>query len=307
MTSRPLTLSIARTVGLLLLVQTALIVVCSLAYRLALSRSALFVLITLLYHGALLGVLLSLRSLFVLLDEGRPLQRVNTPNTLSLVRLSSLPSVVFLIISAREAQLMPVILPALVVVFLTDFLDGRLARRRGEVTRIGRYLDAVSDYMILSATLFVYLSYSLIPWWFFLLVVVRLGIVAGGNVLLYALQGYIEPETSYLGKASVFAIMVLFAAKILAIPYGLLVHGPSPLTLERLDDLQLLVSGVILVSAFEKVSLIGARLRTARPMTGTVRESERVSAAAPAEAKPAGSSADRQASTRPARTPGRPR
>jgi phosphatidylglycerophosphate synthase len=261
MRRRSLTLSITRTVALLLAAQAVVMGVCSLIYGLAAARIGLFLLIAVIYHGLLLGVLLTLRPLFVLVDDDRPLDRINVSNVLSLVRLTSLPSIVFLIVSAREASLVPVILPYVVLVFLTDLVDGWLARRFHQITSIGRYLDAVSDYMLLSATLFVYLWYALIPWWFFLLVVVRLGVVAAGNTLLYVAHGQVEPETSYLGKASIFSIMVLFAAKVLGIPYVLLFSGPSPLTIERLDNLQLMVAGVLVVSAFEKINLFGAKLK----------------------------------------------
>ena len=62
--------------------------------------------IALVYHAVLLAVFACVRSLFCIVD-GRPLERVNASNVLSLVRLSSLPSIVFLIASAREAHLVP--------------------------------------------------------------------------------------------------------------------------------------------------------------------------------------------------------
>jgi phosphatidylglycerophosphate synthase len=260
MAHRSLTSGILRTVAFLFVAQAAIISACTVAYRLPAARSLLFLLAALIYHILMLAALFALRPLFVLVEGGRPLERVNASNVLSLARLSALPTIVFLVLSARHAPLLPVILPYLVLVFLTDLIDGSLARRLNQVTRIGRYLDAFSDYMVLSATLFVYLSYSLIPGWFFLLVVLRLGVVAVGNTVLYVVQRYVDPETSYLSKASIFAIMVLFAAKIFGIPYGLLFSGPSPLTLERLRDLELMVAGILIVSTFEKIGLIGQRL-----------------------------------------------
>ncbi len=260
MAHRSLTSGILRTVGFLSAAQAAIIGACTLIYRMPPGRSAWFILAALIYHVLMLAALFALRPLFVLVHDGRPLERVNASNVLSLARLSALPTIVFLILSARRAPLLPVILPYLVLVFLTDMIDGSLARRLNQITRIGRYLDAFSDYMVLSATLFVYLSYSLIPTWFFVLVVVRLGVVAVGNTLLYAVQRYVDPETSYLSKASIFAIMVLFAAKIFGIPYGLLFSAPSPLTLERLGHLEFMVAGILIASTFEKIGLIAHRL-----------------------------------------------
>jgi phosphatidylglycerophosphate synthase len=260
MAPRSLTDGIVRTVTCLYVAQTAVMVGAAAGYSLASARSVLFLAFTFVYHGVLLLGLLALRPLFVLESDGSPLARVNASNALSLVRLSSLPTIVFLIVSAREAALIPVILPFLTVVFLTDFVDGRLARKLNQITAIGRYLDAFSDYVVLAATLFVYLAYGLVPWWLFVLILVRLGVVAVGNTLLYAAQGRVEPETSYLGKASIFAIMVLFAAKVLGIPYGLIFHAKFPLTLQRIENLQLMVAGVLIVATIEKLGLIGRRL-----------------------------------------------
>jgi phosphatidylglycerophosphate synthase len=260
MAPRTLTVGIVRTVNSLAVAQAVVIAACAAGYPLAAGRSVLFFGFNIVYHAVLLLALLALRPLFVLERDGSPLQRVNASNILSLGRLSSLPTIVFLIVSAREAPLIPVILPFLTIVFLTDFVDGRLARKLNQITTIGRYLDAFSDYVVLGATLFVYLAYGLVPWWLFVLIVARLGVVAIGNTLLYAAQGRVEPETSYLGKASVFSMMVLFAAKVMGIPYGLIFHAKFPLTLQRIENLQLMVAGVLVVATVEKLGIIGRRL-----------------------------------------------
>ena len=46
---------------------------------------------------------------------------------------------------------MPALVAITAAIFLTDLLDGALARRRGQVTRMGGYLDSGSDYLALLA------------------------------------------------------------------------------------------------------------------------------------------------------------
>ena len=88
---RSLTRSITRTIGLLVVLQAAVIGTSCLVYHLPAARAGFFVLIALVYHAVLLSILLALRPLFVLERDDSPLDRVNASNALSLVRLSSLP------------------------------------------------------------------------------------------------------------------------------------------------------------------------------------------------------------------------
>jgi phosphatidylglycerophosphate synthase len=222
----------------------------------------LFAAVQLVFHVLLLVVLLSLRHLFVLDSDGSALQRINASNVLSTIRLSSLPTLLYLITASRTVSLLPVLLPYVVIVFLTDLADGRIARRRGQITRIGRYLDAFSDYSVLALTLFAFFWFGLIPRWFLWLVVIRLGVMSTGNLAIHLVQGYVEPRTSFLGKASIFSIMTLFAAKVLQ-----LVPIVSPRfgvwVTDAVEKLTLMVAGVLVVSTIEKIYLLRSEMRKA--------------------------------------------
>ena len=263
--SKPLERSILRTAGTLWLCQLAFAGVTALAYGLSPFLTIFFLVLITVYHGLLAAAILGLRRLFVLESDGRLLDRVNVSNVLSAARLSALPTILFLILSSRETNLVPVILPYIVAIFLTDLIDGRLARRLGQITRIGRYLDAFSDYLVLTATLSAFLWFGLIPRWFFVLVLIRLTVVTVGNTAIHFLQGYVEPTSSFLGKASIFAIMTLFAAKILEIPYRR-TFPQAGSVVWVLDRLEVMVAGVVLLAIVEKVGLMimGVRAALAR-------------------------------------------
>jgi phosphatidylglycerophosphate synthase len=90
-------------------------------------------------------------------NDGRPLHRLGLPNLLTLVRAATLPA-------------LPVVPPVLLAMLLipvgiTDAIDGPLARRRGEETRLGAWLDGGVDTLVRSAAAVGAARHGLLPWW----------------------------------------------------------------------------------------------------------------------------------------------
>lgn len=172
--------------------------------------------VSLAVHGALGGLMTLLANLFVIPGRDRHLDHVNAANVLTMTRISSTPTVLWLLILTREHQ---VVVPLIVVtslVFLTDLLDGQVSRRLGQVTKIGTYLDSISDYSILLAAAVGLIIYGTVAWWFFIVTMVRLGThVVLQAILFFVQRCSIESKTSLLGKASIFALMSVFAVSLL--------------------------------------------------------------------------------------------
>ena len=100
------------------------------------------------------------------------------PNLLTLARLLLAPFVFASILRGRPASALLFFACAA----LTDTLDGLLARRFGQVTTTGLYLDPIADKLLLSG---VFLSLAIsgsVPWW---LVIV----IFGRDILLLASSG----------------------------------------------------------------------------------------------------------------------
>jgi CDP-diacylglycerol--glycerol-3-phosphate 3-phosphatidyltransferase len=57
--------------------------------------------------------------------------------------------------------------------------------------------------------------YLLIPGWFFVLVIVRLGIQAFLMAILIVVRRRIEPKSTFMGKVTVASIMVLYTLEII--------------------------------------------------------------------------------------------
>jgi phosphatidylglycerophosphate synthase len=166
------------------------------------------------YHVLLAAFLLWRMPDFRLQTTGTQIRRMNVSNLLTTARLSSIPTAVFLVLWTREMPLLPVVLPFIVVVFATDFLDGMLARRRGEVTVVGRYLDSVSDYLVIIATSVIFVLFRLIPVWLFILILARLILFALGMGYAALKQGQANTMSTFMGKASIFAVMFLYVLEV---------------------------------------------------------------------------------------------
>ncbi len=107
------------------------------------------------------------------LPRERPIEvsdRVFTiPNVLSLIRLALVPVFLVLVIDGYDLSALVV----LVVSSVTDYLDGVLARRLNQVTRLGQVLDPAADRLFIFATLIGLASREIVPWWLFGVIVAR--------------------------------------------------------------------------------------------------------------------------------------
>ena len=95
-----------------------------------------------------------------------------------------------------------------VLVAATDFLDGWLARRRGEVTPLGAFLDPVADKLLVVSSLIMFTKPSLpalapqFPVWFTWLVISRDVYLFSGAVLLHASGATLKIRPRLAGKSA---------------------------------------------------------------------------------------------------------
>src|SRR5574340_612700 len=80
---------------------------------------------------------------------------LNLPTILSIIRVCTAPVLVVLLLSpGRNLSAISAVIFALVCI--TDWLDGYLARKRGTITSLGKFLDPLAD-KILITTAFIML------------------------------------------------------------------------------------------------------------------------------------------------------
>jgi cardiolipin synthase len=137
------------------------------------------------------------------------------PNFLSLIRLALVPVfLVFIIVGADFAALI-----VLVVSSVTDYIDGQVARRFNQVSRLGQLLDPAADRLFIFAALAGLCVREVIPIWLVVVIVGRDFMLAGLGIVL-ANHGYGPLPVHHLGKMGTFAL--LFALPILML--GLAFH-----------------------------------------------------------------------------------
>lgn len=142
---------------------------------------------------------------------------VNLPNALTVGRIFLVPLLVVVLLTKFEGwQLYGVskeILGALIfgVASLTDWLDGYLARRRGQVTELGQWMDPLADKLLVTAALISLVQMELAPAWMVAVILGREFAVTILRTVAHA-RGQALPA-SPLGKiklvAQVVAILVL--------------------------------------------------------------------------------------------------
>ena len=243
------------------LAQAGVFIAVTIIWATGLRRLVLFIPVTLVYHGLLTAALLLRREDFRVESTGELLSRVNLSNTLTYIRLSSLPTVLFLVIQARDVPAtLPVILPVICVVFATDFMDGIVARRRGQITFVGRYLDSSSDYVTLIGVGVILYVFGLLPLWFLLLVLARLILFAAGMAVLALREGKANPVSTFVGKMSVFALMVLYAMEVAQL-FNVPIIGASGVV----NVVEYVVAAVVAGSIVDKAIFLARRFSSVPP------------------------------------------
>ncbi|WP_135552006.1 CDP-alcohol phosphatidyltransferase family protein [Paenibacillus cymbidii] len=101
---------------------------------------------------------------------------MNLPNTLTMLRFIMIP-VYVLVFAAGHVKAAFFIL---VLAGLTDILDGRLARRKGQVTQVGTMLDPLADKTMMLTVILSFVFTSMISWAAAIAMFIRdLGMIAG--------------------------------------------------------------------------------------------------------------------------------
>lgn len=209
-----LTRSILATMAGFLAFQTLIFLGFALSQGFLAQYGLLFFVLSILFHIFLVILLIIFKGDFVLESTHEALSRINLANRITLFRITTLPTLLVLIMAARDFRIRMPLLALVVLVFLSDFADGYVSRKGAQVTRVGRMMDSASDYSLLVVLTVVFYYFQIIPLWFLALVVGRLFLQSALMAVLYLVKHHVEPKTTIMGKVAVASIMILYAAEI---------------------------------------------------------------------------------------------
>jgi len=145
-------------------------------------------------------------------DEPASSAVVTIPNAISFARILLTPVFVALLLNDGTER---VGLLLFAVVAASDWVDGYVARRTGQVSELGKLLDPTADRLAIGAGLIALAFAGAVPWWAVLLVVVRDLLVLAAGIILLAVTG-VRIDVRFLGKVATFTLMV----SIVLLAYG---------------------------------------------------------------------------------------
>lgn len=138
------------------------------------------------------------------------------PNLLSAIRLAAAPVLVWLIFGRHDELVAAYVLAG---VGATDWLDGFLARRLGQVSAVGQVLDPIADRVLLGVGVVAILIAGAVPLWMGVAVLAREALVSVAVVVL-ALLGAARIPVIWVGKVGTFVLMF-------ALPLFLAAHSTA--------------------------------------------------------------------------------
>ncbi len=127
---------------------------------------------------------------------------ITVPNLISLVRLAAIPVFWWLVLGADELAAATILFA---LIALTDWVDGYLARRLDQVTRLGKALDPVADRLLIASAIIVGLIASIVPAVIGVTLIAREIYMAFVTFVVVSRKGGVL-EVRWLGKLATFIV-----------------------------------------------------------------------------------------------------
>ena len=149
---------------------------------------------------------------------------MNLPNKLSIARVLCIPAIVTLLhFQSDTCRIIAAVL--FIIGCLTDFFDGRIARKRNLITDFGKFIDPVADKLLVLTTLIMLIHLGKMPAWIVIVILCR-ELAVDGLRMVSVTKGKVI-AAGPLGKWKTACQMVLISAMLIL---NLSVYEAWPLT-----------------------------------------------------------------------------
>jgi CDP-diacylglycerol--glycerol-3-phosphate 3-phosphatidyltransferase len=128
---------------------------------------------------------------------------------ITLVRIACIPVyMVFMYLSGGTFNMwMMIALALFILASLTDYVDGNIARKRNQVTDLGKFLDPLADKLLVLAAMLMFCQWNLMPAWALMIVLTREFAVTGlrliavgkGTVIAAGWSGKVKTASTMVG------------------------------------------------------------------------------------------------------------
>ena len=124
---------------------------------------------------------------------------MNTPNKLTVARMILVPFLVLFMLTDLGGEANRYIALAIfVVASVTDWFDGKLARKYNLVTNFGKFMDPLADKLLVCSAMICMIEMGKLPAWIVIVIIAREFIISGFR--LVASYNGIVIAASYWGK-----------------------------------------------------------------------------------------------------------
>jgi len=148
---------------------------------------------------------------------------VNLPNYITLGRIIIVPLLVVVLLTpvaemwfGMSGYVLAIII--FLVAALSDIVDGHLARKRDQVSTLGKFLDPIADKLLISAALIVLVEKHLAPAWAVVVIIGREFIITGLRSVA-ASEGIVI-QAQGMGKLKMWAQCVAIVSLLIAAANG---------------------------------------------------------------------------------------
>ena len=97
---------------------------------------------------------------------------MNLPNKLTLLRICLIPVFLILMLS-QVSNFFLISCIIFIIASITDFLDGKIARKYNLVTDFGKFMDPLADKLLVLSALICMIEYDLVAGWMVIIIVAR--------------------------------------------------------------------------------------------------------------------------------------
>ncbi len=147
-----------------------------------------------------------------------------------------------------------------VVAAISDFLDGYVAKKFNQETKLGEFLDPVADKVLLTAAI---LTLSLpvglgdfrFPFWFPIIIITRDIVILIGTTIVFMMLGRVNIKPSFTGKVTTFFQMSCVIGTLINLPLQFIKFFliPATVILTLASCMQYVIRALHLVNEEEKI------------------------------------------------------
>lgn len=187
------------------------------------------------------------------IKTGKEITCMNISNVLSAIRFTLVPLLIImfgLIANDNGHFYFKIgIFIFTVMVTLTDLIDGMLARKLHEETKLGKILDPFGDFLMITCfAVLIYIN-QIIEWWFFLLIIIRIPGLIVVAIIMISLEIKIKFKTTIFGKATIFYILCILGLSTIELLLKLNIFSYNIFLFVN----QIICSVLIVISSTEKI------------------------------------------------------